>query len=63
VERALGTAASRRLHHLAGVTPLRPDRARLLDVLAPDRAARVDAGIGMCLLVAAKTHETGAVAA
>jgi hypothetical protein len=63
VERALRIAASRRLHQLAGVTPLQPERARLLDALAPDRASRVDAGIGMCLLVAAKTRETGAAAA
>ncbi|HZO36522.1 MAG TPA: hypothetical protein VFB41_06560 [Solirubrobacteraceae bacterium] len=63
VERALRRAGSRRLHHLAGVTALRPDRARLLDTLTPDRPARLETGVGTCLLVAANAPETDAVAA
>ena len=63
VERALRTAASRRLHQLAGVTALRPERARLLDPLAPDSASRLDAGVGTCLLVAAEARESDAAAA
>jgi hypothetical protein len=50
-ERALMRAASRRLHELRGVRALRPERARLVDVLRPGRPARVDTGVGMCVLV------------
>lgn len=51
-ERALLRAASRRMHELRGVRALRPEHARLLDgALAPGRPARVDTGVGVCLLV------------
>lgn len=51
VERALLKAASRRIHELHGVRALRPERSRLLDRLRPGRPARVDTGLGVCLLV------------
>lgn len=50
-ERALLRAASRRMHELYGVRPLRPDGARLLDALRPGAAVRVDCGVGVCVLV------------
>lgn len=50
-ERALLRAASRRLHELRGVHPLRPERASLLGALRPGRSARVRTGVGECLLV------------
>jgi hypothetical protein len=51
-ERALLRAASRRMHELRGVRALRPERARLLDgALRPGRQARVETGVGVCLLV------------
>jgi hypothetical protein len=50
-ERALLRAASRRMHELCGVRPLRPDGGRLLDALRPGAAARVDCGVGVCVLV------------
>ncbi len=51
-ERAVLRAASRRMHELRGVRALRPERAQLLDgALAPGRPARVDTGVGVCLLV------------
>jgi len=51
-ERALLRAASRRMHELQGVRALRPERVQLLDGnLAPGRPARVDTGVGVCLLV------------
>lgn len=49
-ERALVRAASRRLHELSGVRALRPE-GRLLEALRPGAAARVDCGVGLCLLV------------
>jgi hypothetical protein len=63
VERALRVAASRRMHHLVGVTPLRPERARLLDALGDDRHARLDTGVGTCVLVPAPRAGVDAAAA
>lgn len=51
-ERSLLRAASRRMHELRGVRALRPERARVLDgALTARREARVDTGVGVCLLV------------
>ena len=51
VERALRRAASRRMHQLHGVTPLRPEAARFLGTLRPGAPARLQTGVGVCLLV------------
>lgn len=50
-ERALVRAATRQLHDLRGVRALRLDGARLLDRLTPAAPARVETGVGPCLLV------------
>jgi hypothetical protein len=50
-ERALRTAASRRLHELLGVRALRPERARALDHFFDGAVVRVDCGAGVCSLV------------
>lgn len=53
-ERALLRAAARRMHELRGVSALRPGRARLLEgALITGRPARIDTGVGVCLLVPA----------
>jgi hypothetical protein len=63
VERALRRAASRRLHQIAGVTALRPERARLIGALEPGQPARLETGVGTCLLVAGSAYEADAAAA
>jgi hypothetical protein len=63
VERALRRAASRRMHQMLGVRPLRPESARLLDALSPTGPARVDTGVGVCLLVPRKAPELASAAA
>lgn len=51
-ERSLLRATSRRMHELQGVRALRPEHARLLDgALSARRAAHVETGVGVCLLV------------
>ena len=48
--RALRVAASRRVHELRGLTVLRPDRARALDVFRDGAVVRVDCGVVTCVL-------------
>lgn len=62
-ERALLRAASRRVHELLGVHPLRPGRARALEALRPGRTARVDCGVATCVLVPRAEPEAPARAA
>lgn len=59
-QRALLRAASRRMHELQGVRALRLDAARPLDTLRPGAAARVDTGVGVCLLVPRALDEAAA---
>jgi hypothetical protein len=49
-ERALWTAASRRVHELLGLRALRPERARALDPFRPGAVVRLDCGAGTCVL-------------
>ena len=60
-ERALVAAASRRVHALLGVRPLRPDRAEALDRFVPGATVRVDCGPTVCEL--APRRESAAAAA
>ena len=62
-ERALLRAVTRRAHELRGVRPLRLDGSRLLDRLQPGAGARVDTGVGLCLLVPRALAENEAAAA
>ena len=62
-ERALRTAASRRVHELLGVRPLWPERARPLDPFLPGAAVRLDCGPVECLLVPRPADERVARAA
>lgn len=63
VERALRRAASRRMHQMVGVWPLRPEAATLLDDLSPSAPARLDTGVGVCLLVPRRVPELASRAA
>lgn len=62
-QRALLRAAARRTHELRGVRALRLEPARLLDALRPGRAARVETGVGLCLLVPRAEHQAAGAAA
>lgn len=57
-ERALSTAASRFLHRLAGLHPLRPEAAQVIGALRPGAVARLECGALRCALVP-RTQATG----
>ncbi len=50
-ERALRVAASRRVHELLGIAPLRPEPARAVGRFLPGAVVRLDCGPARCLLV------------
>lgn len=61
--RAVRTAATRSMHHLAGVHPLRPERNEVDAVFVPGARVRVACGPLACLLVPREAELSTATAA